>query len=75
MLWGVLPSDDPVLVFAFMMQFSPPPSLTLVLICELESFAQTAVAEVLLVGYATAAVSMTGWISLHLAIVHAIIKS
>ena len=72
---GVLPSDDPVLVFVVMMQFTPPPAMNLALIAELETFAQAAVGQVLFVGHITAAVSMTAWISLQLAIVNSIIDT
>jgi len=72
---GVLPSDDPVLVFVVMMQFTPPPAMNLALIGELEEFAQAALGQVLFVGHVTAAISMTAWISLQLAIVNSIIQT
>jgi hypothetical protein len=66
---GVLPRDQPVLLFVVMLQFSPPPAMNLALIGELENFAQAALGQVLFVGHVAAAVTMTVWISLQLALV------
>ena len=63
-------STSPVLPFIFMLQWSPPTALNLLVMTNLERFAEKEVASVVLTGHIAAAISMTVWITVFITVVN-----